>query len=256
MADEDACGKRPILMLLHLAREKGWQTRLLDYRHSGDTSGERAKVVGYAAIAFFEGDAPGTPAELPLDAVTADEQKFLLELARRTLTAATAGRNADPPPPADVPRRLQQRGGCFVTLPKGGELRGCIGHVFACQPLYRDVMTNAVRAALSDPRFPPVTAKELAEVKIEISLLTPPRALTVGTPEELLQKLRPGIDGVMFNLHGRRATYLPQVWEQLPDKEQFLSQLAKKARAAPQAWKDPAAAWLTYQVVAVHETEK
>jgi AmmeMemoRadiSam system protein B/AmmeMemoRadiSam system protein A len=254
LADEDACGKLPVLILLHLARAKGWQAKLLEYRHSGDTGGDRTNVVGYAAIAFFEGAAP--TAELPRQELTADERQFLLTLARRAITSAVQKKPAAPPPVADVPSRLQQRGACFVTLTKAGQLRGCIGHVFACQALHRDVATNAVRAALSDSRFPAVTARELPDIKIEISLLTQPRPLEAASPDELLQKLRPGVDGVMFSLRGKRATYLPQVWAQIPDKEEFLSSLAKKARTSPQAWKDPTAAWLTYQVVAFHETEK
>lgn len=252
MDSEEACGKGPILTLMHLARKKGWHTKLLDYRNSGDTSGDRSGVVGYTAIAFYEGEAPGAADADARRGLQAEEQQFLLTLARQTLAAAV-GQGGEPEVDAgQVPESLRSLGACFVTLTKSDQLRGCIGHIFACRPLYQAVIENATNAALNDPRFPPVKAAELDELDVEISVLTMPRRLAFASPEELLAKLRPGIDGVVFALRGRRATYLPQVWEHLADKERFLRELAKKARLSEDAWKDPAAAVLTYQVQAFH----
>jgi AmmeMemoRadiSam system protein B/AmmeMemoRadiSam system protein A len=253
MEGEEACGKQPILTLMHLARRKGWKTKLLDYRTSGDATGDPSAVVGYAAIAFFEGQEPGEQDEPGLGKLSPDEQKRLLELARQAITGAVQGRQVAVPALADVPRGWQRPAACFVTLTKDGELRGCIGHVCACMPLYQSVVVNAIRAALADSRFPPVTAEELKDVRIEISILTRPRPLEFDSPDDLLKKLRPGIDGVMFGLHGQRATYLPHVWEQIPVKEEFLRQLAQKAQLPPTAWKDPEAAVLTYQATAFKE---
>jgi hypothetical protein len=237
---------------MHLAREKGWQPKLLDYRNSGDTSGDRLRVVGYTAIAFVEADASETAAEDSPQKFTDNEQQFLLDLARQTLNRAVQREPTREVSELEVPERLRGLGACFVTLTKAGQLRGCIGHIFACRRLYQSVIENAQAAALSDTRFPPVKPEELDELEIEISVLSMPRRLEYASPDDLLQKLRPGTDGVVFSLRGRRSTYLPQVWEQLPDKERFLSELSRKARLSADAWKDPDANVLTYQVTAFH----
>jgi AmmeMemoRadiSam system protein A len=116
-------------------------------------------------------------------------------------------------------------------------------------------MENVVKAALADRRFQPVEPDELDDIEIEVSVLTTPRCVEFDSPKDLLARLRPGRDGVVFGIRGRRSTYLPQVWEQIPDKEEFLTQLTKKADPdlEPTAWKDPDAAFLTYQVQAFHE---
>jgi AmmeMemoRadiSam system protein B/AmmeMemoRadiSam system protein A len=252
MAGEDACGKLPILTLMHLARQFGWKTRLLDYRNSGDTAGDRSHVVGYAAVAFFEdAESSAPPAPEPPRATTS-EREFLLDLARTAVTQAVKEEPRRELNASQVPEPLRRWGACFVTLTKDQRLRGCIGHIFACRPLYQSVIENATAAALSDPRFPPVTPQELEQLDIEISLLTAPKRLDYSAPEELLDKLQPGRDGVVFALRGRQATYLPQVWKQLPGKEQFLDELARKAGLSARAWKDPTAAMLTYQVEAFH----
>jgi AmmeMemoRadiSam system protein B/AmmeMemoRadiSam system protein A len=250
MQNEEACGKGPVLTLMHLARRRGWQTKLLDYRNSGDTSGDRRGVVGYTAIAFYEGDAEASVVSAEL---TAGDKSYLLDLARSSLTQAVRDSSAPELVESEVPERLRRRGACFVTLTKEGELRGCIGHIFACAPIYTSAIENAAKAATEDPRFPAVSPDELDQIHIEISVLTKPCLLEYSTPQDLLEKLRPGVDGVVFGLGGHRATYLPQVWEQIPEKEQFLAKLAQKARLEPTAWKDPNAAFLTYQVDAFHE---
>jgi AmmeMemoRadiSam system protein A len=147
----------------------------------------------------------------------------------------------------NVPERLRMPSGCFVTLHKQGQLRGCIGHIFPKSPLYKAVMENAMRAALSDFRFPSVRPEELPQIDIEISVLTVPRKLQANSPREVLQKLRPGVDGVVLRQGYRMATYLPQVWKELPDKEDFLRHLAQKAGLPPDAWQDPTTEILTYQ---------
>ncbi|HIQ23166.1 MAG TPA: AmmeMemoRadiSam system protein B [Planctomycetes bacterium] len=252
MQYEEACGKLPILTLMHLARELGWKAHLLDYRNSGDTAGQRDQVVGYASIAFYEGPAEESEEAGPAG-LTAEEQQYLLRLARESLVRAVRGQALLELDEQEVPARLRQRQACFVTLTKQGALRGCIGHIFGCMPLYRAVIENAANAGLEDPRFPPVRIDELDQIHIEISVLSQPKRLDFRGPEELLAKLRPGVDGVVFVLEGRRATYLPQVWEQIPDKEQFLNQLALKAKLPSSAWQDPQAIFLTYQVQAFEE---
>ncbi len=136
---------------------------------------------------------------------------------------------AHPAPPA-VEAAWQRQGASFVTLTRQGALRGCIGTLEAWRPLVEDVRHNAIAAALHDPRFPPLTANELPSVAVEVSVLTSPTPLPVMDHEQLIATLRPQVDGVIVSSRqGLRATFLPQVWEQLPDAERFLQQLKLKA---------------------------
>lgn len=244
---EDACGRTGLATLIEIARQKGWKTHLLDYRNSGDTAGDKSAVVGYAAIAFTSDEA-----RKPAAHFTPEERQMLLALARQGLSAAVAdGKTPDIPPGA--PAKFRERRACFVTLTRNGNLRGCIGSLAPREPLYKAVMSRAKAAALEDPRFPPVEKSELHEIKIEISVLTLPERLAFTSPQDLLEKLRPGIDGVVLNVDGRTATYLPQVWEQIPDKRTFLCELSQKAGLDGDAWKSPHAIVMTYQVEAFQE---
>jgi len=247
MESQEACGKLPILALLHLAHQNGWQARLLDYRNSGDTSGDKSRVVGYSAIAFF------APAQGNFNPT---EREQLLGLARRALKEAVVpGRS----PLADTnnwPAKFRESRGCFVTLTRAGALRGCIGHIFPQESLYRAIQDNARSAALEDPRFRPVQPGELNQLEIEISVLTEPKPLPFTSPEDLLAKLQPDKDGVVLKIGDRGATFLPQVWEQLPDKVEFLNRLSEKAGGAPGDWRKPGASVLIYRVEAFKEAEK
>ncbi len=265
MGGHEACGKRPILTLMHIAKSRGWQAKLLDYRNSGDTAGNKANVVGYAAIAFFAGGkgpttaaataAASNPATLP-SIYTPEERKFLLDLARKTITAAANEKKTPRIDVGNVPKKLTEEKGCFVTLTKGGRLRGCIGYIFPKEPLYKAVAQMTYNAAMRDRRFKPVTQDELDEIHIEVSVLTAPKPLQFTSPRELLAKLRPHIDGVVLRSTGRQATYLPQVWKQMPDKEVFLTRLSMKAKLAPEAWRDQDVTVLVYQAEAFEEGER
>jgi hypothetical protein len=257
MQRQEACGKGPILALMHLARAKGWKTRLLDCRNSGDTSGEKSRVVGYAAIAFYsdEGTKPSSPAAGRSAAVyREDERKLLLELARKSLAAAAGGEKA-PAVPAGISENLRQPRACFVTLTIDGQLRGCIGSLVPEEPLAEAVVRRARSAALEDPRFSPVTLDEAKQIHIEISVLSLPRPLEFTSPEDLLAKLRPGVDGVVLRVGLEQATYLPQVWKQIPSKEEFLGSLSRKAGLDASAWRSPEAKVETYQVEAFEEAK-
>ena len=145
----------------------------------------------------------------------------------------------------DVPDALKENRGGFVTLTINNSLRGCIGYIEPIMPLYKAVIENARNAALSDPRFDPVTASELDKICVEVSVLTVPVPLAYNDPDDLLEKLRPNIDGVILSYHGTQSTFLPQVWEQLPDKIQFLQHLSMKAGLAADSWKK--ASYKVYQ---------
>jgi hypothetical protein len=248
MKTQEACGKVPILTLMYLARAKGWKTQLLDYRNSGDTAGDKRAVVGYSAIAFYE------PAPQNYEV---KERRFLLDLARRTLACVVT--NSDSPGPGvntkDLSPKLSETKGCFVTLTENGVLRGCIGHILPQEALYQAVVDNARSAATRDPRFQPVRSEELSNIKIEISVLTEPQPLSFKSPEDLLNKLEPGEDGVVLRIGPSGATFLPQVWEQLPDKADFLNHLAQKAGCAPDDWRGRNVSVSIYHVEAFQESE-
>jgi AmmeMemoRadiSam system protein B/AmmeMemoRadiSam system protein A len=248
MQTQEACGKVPILTLMHLARAKGWKPQLLDYRNSGDTAGDKTAVVGYAAIAFYE------PAPQNVDA---KDRKFLLDLARRTLASVAANPASSGPAvnPGDLSPILSETKGCFVTLTENGVLRGCIGHILPQEALGQAVVDNARSAATRDPRFQPVRPDEVNKIKIEISVLTVPQPLTFSSPADLLDKLEPGEDGVVLRIGPATATFLPQVWEQLPDKVQFLNNLSEKAGCAPNDWRGANVSVSIYHVEAFDESQ-
>jgi len=189
------------------------------------------------------------------DKLSEDEGNYLLSLARTTIKNSLS--NADQPQInwKDLPEKFQQHMGTFVTITIDENLRGCIGHIIPRETVVEGIRENAVNAAFRDPRFPPLTKKEFNEVKIEISVLTAPRELSYTDAEDLLSKLRPGVDGVIIKKGYQEATFLPQVWDQLPDKEEFLSQLCMKAGLSPDSWRKEKLQVSTYHVQAFEEGE-
>lgn len=181
------------------------------------------------------------------------EKKTLLKLARESIHAAV---NHQPMPevaPEEMTDTLRQPGASFVTLTIGGELRGCIGALEAYQPLAEDVREHAVAAALEDYRFPSVTSREVALLEIEISHLTSPQPLEYEKPADLPGLLKPGEDGVILRDGFRRATFLPQVWEKIPDPVDFLSQLCLKMGASWDLWARKKLNVAIYHVEEFHE---
>ncbi len=240
----DACGEMPIRVAMVLAKKMGLRPQLLDARTSFDTAPEEGpgRVVGYASIVFVPAAAgsqgvlaPAKPEREAAAGISVATKSYLLAIARQSLEAAVRGEA--PPLPHNVPDAAQEERGCFVTLTVHGQLRGCIGYIEPIKPLCRAVMDNAQNAALSDPRFPPVAPGELSSIKIEVSVLTRPVAVDHKDPQELLQKLVPGVDGVILDLGPDQSTFLPQVWGQIPDKVQFLEQLSLKGGMPRDGWK-------------------
>jgi AmmeMemoRadiSam system protein B/AmmeMemoRadiSam system protein A len=212
---EQACGATPVTGFLAAARAHKLSAELLDVRNSGDTAGGRDRVVGYASFAFWDGkrdydDGHG---------------RTLLGLARSAVGEALGtGSVAVPDDPW-----LRERRATFVTLMQEGRLRGCIGSLQPMRPLGEDVVANAANAALADRRFAPLGAGELATIDMEVSLLSVPTLVQFADADGLIAQLRPGLDGVILASDGRRGTYLPQVWESLPDPVRFLASLKEKA---------------------------
>jgi len=187
------------------------------------------------------------------DKLTSEEKQTLLLLARQALEAGVRGVPLPTLDPSALTPTLRAEGASFVTLTVGGELRGCIGALEPYQPLAEDVREHAVAAALEDYRFPRVQENELAKITIEVSRLTVPVPLEYNGPDDLLAKLNPGVDGVILRDGFRRATFLPQVWEKIPDKAAFLANLCYKMGAAPDTWKRKHLEVLIYQVEEFHE---
>lgn len=227
---KQACGAFPLNGFLQVARRRSLQARLIDLRNSGDTAGDQSRVVGYAAIAYSE------PAAM-LGAV-------LLRVARGVIAASFGA----PPPVVPALPALSQLAACFVTLTKGQQLRACIGSLQAHRSLLDDVVHNARAAAFSDPRFAPLSGEELAEITVEISLLSPATAIAFTDEASALAALRPGVDGVILNDGTHRSTFLPQVWAQLPSAPQFLAALKKKAGLPVDHWR-PSLTLQRYTVV-------
>jgi AmmeMemoRadiSam system protein A len=182
-----------------------------------------------------------------------EEKKTLLLLARQALTTAVNGDVLEPLNLDDLPQRLRVPGASFVTLTRDGLLRGCIGTLKKQLPLADDVRQHAIAAALSDYRFPPVKPEEIDEIEIEVSVLTTPQPLEYKHPDELPELLRPGIDGVIVTHGNNRGTFLPQVWDKVPDTETFLDMLCEKAFLPHGAWRQGHLKFLTYQVESFDE---
>jgi len=214
---EEACGATPLNGFLAAARAHGLSIRLLGACNSGDTAGGRDRVVGYSAFALYEG------ARVSLD----DAGEALLAIARGAI-GHRLGLHGEPPR-TDAAPWLTRPGASFVTLMLEEKLRGCIGSLAATRRLGEDVAQNALGAALRDPRFPPLAAQEWPRCQVEVSVLSPAKPLRFADENELLAQLHMGEDGVILEHEGRRATFLPQVWESLPDKRHFLGELMRKA---------------------------
>lgn len=131
----------------------------------------------------------------------------------------------------------------FVTLQIDNALRGCIGNLEASRPLVSDVADNAFSAAFRDPRFSPVSRSEYRQLDIHISVLSTPEAIDFRDEEDLLRRIRPGIDGLILEAHGRRGTFLPSVWDSLPDAASFLGHLKQKAGLSEDFWSDELRMW-------------
>jgi AmmeMemoRadiSam system protein B/AmmeMemoRadiSam system protein A len=231
----EACGKQAVLTLMHMAKIKGWQGILVEYRNSGDTAGGKNRVVGYASIAFVDRKEMISTMK---ERLSTKDRKALLRLARSAIEARLV-KGAKVERPQQVSSVLNEARGCFVTLHKHGQLRGCIGTIEPIYPLLECVEKNAQSAAFDDLRFSRLSADELNEIDIEVSVLSVPEALSFKDGEDLKGKLKPNVHGVILSRGAHRSTFLPQVWKQLPAKEEFLEHLCLKGGLPPKAWQDP-----------------
>jgi AmmeMemoRadiSam system protein A len=175
--------------------------------------------------------------------------KELLDLARETLEAYFKGKQ--PEVSEDIKKNFSEKKACFVTLTIKEELRGCVGSLEARQELWKDVIENSINAAFNDSRFPKLTLEELVKIKIEISILSIPKRILFANVEELKEKI--GGKGVIIKKGWNSATYLPQVWEEIHDEEEFLESLCQKAGLNMNAWKEKGLEIWIYEVKKIKE---
>jgi AmmeMemoRadiSam system protein B/AmmeMemoRadiSam system protein A len=226
-----------LLVMTELATILNLAPRLVTYANSGDVTGDRSRVVGYGAMAYEDrfdlGDA---------------ERGELLRLARRSMESHVRdGRDLEAPP--ELMSRFPRLGavrGAFVTLKEHGELRGCVGTLYAQRPLAEDVAENAVYAAVRDNRFPPVSPQELKDIVVSVSALETPRPVKDPGADGIVSLLRQSKPGLILTYKDRRSTFLPEVWEDLPEPVQFLSHLCQKQGSPGDCWRDLSTRFETY----------
>lgn len=252
----DACGRHPIAGLLLQARRRGMTMRTVDVRTSADTAGDPSRVVGYGSYLFWEADAdaqarppaaadPANSPSDPLDRISADDRAALSALAWRSIgdglqrgawLSELGARHAMPVDVRQHSERLQRHGASFVTLHRRGELRGCIGTTRAWQPLAQDVVQHAFAAAFRDPRFAPLPPEEFMDLDIELSVLGTPRDVQAADRDALVALLQPGVHGLILSAGRHAATFLPSVWDGLPDPYAFIAHLERKAGIGSGPW--------------------
>jgi AmmeMemoRadiSam system protein A/AmmeMemoRadiSam system protein B len=239
------CGCHTVVAALFALREAagdGARIERLRYANSGDVTGERDRVVGYGALAMIDRPAAASAAAAEGTMFDREERAELMRIAREAVRAAVRGERYRPDPPASP--ALTADGAAFVTLKEHGELRGCIGHVIATEPLYLCVAEVAASAAVQDPRFPAVSEEELRELTYDISVLTAP------TPVEDPETVVVGRDGLIMSRGGRRGLLLPQVpVEQGWTRAQFLDGTCRKAGLPAGCWRDPSVRVERFQAI-------
>jgi AmmeMemoRadiSam system protein B/AmmeMemoRadiSam system protein A len=240
LTGEMACGCRPLNGLLQVLRQRDLPIETITVKNSGDSAGDRNRVVGYGAWVVNHSSATESkdPEPLPLAL-----RQQLLFLARQAILHGFSGSGNFDIALQQYHPQLQQQRGCFVTLHLQNRLRGCIGSLTASRALLVDVVHNAKAAAFRDQRFKPLTLAEHPLIDIHLSILSPAQQLAVSSREELIEHLRPGIDGVILQDGQHRSTYLPSVWRNIPGPQQFVSELRLKAGLPAAGWSNTMQVW-------------
>jgi MEMO1 family protein len=228
LTHHQACGATPINGLLDVARRRALRPQLLDLRNSGDTAGDKRRVVGYASIAFYPSSRTDAQKNNAIDG------QHLLLIARSSIKEQFGLHF----PVNHDASYLHQSAATFVTLKTQGRLRGCIGSLAAHRSLLADVRANAQAAAFRDPRFPALRLEELAALNVEVSVLSALSPLSFQSESDALSQLQPGEDGLVLEFGTHRGTFLPQVWESLVKPADFLGELKRKAGLARDFWHD------------------
>ncbi|MDO5580067.1 MAG: AmmeMemoRadiSam system protein B [Planctomycetia bacterium] len=223
---DQACGALGIVGAVLFARKRNFSFIRAGMYNSGDITGDRSRVVGYGSWFLYEQSKEHFLKEYYSDLIRDSVRKAI----SFGLKEHSKMKRSDL---EKIPPVLEQQGACFITLEIEGRLRGCIGSIIARRPLIDDILDHSWNAAFSDPRFDPLSQKEFEKISISISLLSPPIPLLFKSEEEMKDQIRPFRDGLIISDGYRQAVYLPSVWEQLPDKDQFLRNLKIKAGMSP-----------------------
>ena len=239
-----SCGAIGINAALILSQEQSMHPTTIDLINSGDTGGDKERVVGYGAWSF-EKKEPKSPPLSKLEQETNNLQQYvtsygkdLLQIVARSLQKAVTEHKVYSPSRKDYADELFNKGASFVTLKQNQELRGCIGTVIPHVAIAQDVAENAYRAAMEDSRFQSLTQKELANLTFSISLLTEFEPIHYKDADDLVSQIQAGIDGIIIRDGDRQGLFLPSVWQELPDKEEFMKHLKIKAGINPSYWSE------------------
>lgn len=228
LTHHNACGLTPIKGLIKTVQRKKLTAKLIDLRNSGDTAGDRERVVGYASFLI--------DSKAKLDLVfSRQEQLTMLKLARNSLQEKLLNNEKLP---SAINKLPDISAATFITLTKNGQLRGCIGSLVPYRTLRQDIIQNAYAAAFRDPRFPTLKANELKDLSVSISIHSQPKVIQFESEQDLLTKLKPGFDGLILTEGNKRGTFLPSVWDELPSAELFLNHLKEKAGLTADYWSD------------------
>ena len=226
MDHHNACGMKPIKGLLKAAKRKKLISKIIDLRNSGDTAGDKERVVGYASLLLDE-------AQKMAMVFSREEQQAMLQFSRSSLKEKLLGQQNENSLKINLP---EITAACFITLTQNNLLRGCIGSLTAHRDLKIDIIENTFSAAFKDPRFPTLKAKELKNTSIAISILTKPEVINFSSEQDLLNQLSIGYDGLILTEGSKRSTFLPSVWQELATPELFLNHLKQKAGLPAGYW--------------------
>lgn len=222
-----ACGAIGVCALVEFAKKANYSLIRVGMVNSGDVTGDTSRVVGYGSWILYEGKKN--------EFIKKYFSDYVIDVCK---TSILAGLDRKTPKLEKIPAVFEQSGACFVTLEKHGDLRGCIGSIIAHRPLIDDLIKNAQNSAFSDTRFSPLRKDEFESISIDVSLLSAPEKMKFKDEADLLDQIRPLIDGIIIKDGGYQAVYLPSVWEQLPDKVLFLDSLKIKAGMNPKHFSD------------------
>lgn len=218
-----ACGATGVCSLVNFIAQKNYSLIRVGMVNSGDITGETSSVVGYGSWLLYEG--------AKNDFIKKYFSKQVIDICKKSISSIWDKKEVDL---KNIPSVFNQLGACFVTLEKHRDLRGCIGSIIAHRPLIDDLIKNAQNSAFSDSRFSPLEKEEFKDLSIEVSLLSEPEKMSFKDEQDLLEQIKPLVDGIIIKDGPYQAVYLPSVWEQLPDKETFLKSLKIKAGLTPQ----------------------
>ena len=235
-----SCGATGINTAMILAKQFGLVPQLLDMVNSGDTTGDKDKVVGYGAWSFEKQE------EKKLEGIALEQDNLanfarhnreaIIGIVSKALEKAVLEKSEYTPDREEYDNVMFNKGASFVTLEKDNKLRGCIGSIFPTISIARDLAKNAHLAALHDSRFSPVTKEELKDITFKVSLLTGFEEIKYSSEDDLLQQIKPKTDGLLIRDGQRQGIFLPAVWKDISNKKDFLTELKIKAGLSPSYW--------------------